>query len=360
MKWLWDNIMTRKEIIKRALSFQPTPAIPYNLDFTRAAREKLKVHYQTDDIDEAIGNYFLQINVSSNAGAEVNRVAAGLMEPLERNRFRDEFGVVWDKRAGDDIGVPENKIIPRPDLAHLTSPDPLDPHRWTGFQSVVATKGDRYVQAVFSSPLFQRCWFLCGMSEFLMYLAAEPEFVESLLDRLMAFSIAIAKECARLGADGLMFYDDYGQQSGTLFSPTMFRRFFKPRLSEMFAAARAEGLDVFLHSCGDVQSILKDIHEAGAQVFNPFQPEVMDARAIAEQFRGRLAFYGGVSTQRTLPFGTPDDVRREVRDRIALFQDHGGYILAPAHAIQHDVPLNNILAFLDAAQGTVERTTNTL
>lgn len=230
-------------------------------------------------------------------------------------------------------------------------PDPLDPRRWVGFEPVAATKGDRYVLAVFSSPLFQRCWFLCGMAEFLLYLAAEPEFVEALLDRLKVFSIAIAKECARLGADGLMFYDDYGQQSGTLFSPRMFRRFFKPRLAEIFGAARAAGLDVFLHSCGDVRAILEDIREAGAQVFNPFQPEVMDARAVAEQFRGRLAFYGGVSTQRTLPFGTPEEVRREVRERKALFQDQGGYILAPAHAIQRDVPLENILALLDAAQG---------
>ena len=343
--------MTRKEIVKRALAFQPTPIVPYNLDFTRAVREKLRDHFKTDDIDETIGNYFLQINVSSNAGAEVNRVAGGLMETLGRDRFRDEFGVVWDKSAGDDIGVPENKIIPLPDVACLAAPDPLDPRRWAGFEKVAATKGDRYLLAVFSSPLFQRCWFLCGMSEFLMYLASEPEFVEALLDRLKAFAIAIAKECARRGADGLMFYDDYGQQSGTLFSPRMFRRFFKPRLAEIFTAARAKGLDVFLHSCGDVRAILEDIREAGAQAFNPFQPEVMDAREVAEQFRGRLAFYGGVSTQRTLPFGTPDDVKREVRERIALFKDQGGYILAPAHAIQRDVPLNNILAFLDATRG---------
>lgn len=344
--------MTRREIVKRALAFQPTPRVPYNLDFTRAAREKLSAHFKTDDLDETIGNFFLQINVSSNAGAEVNRVAGGLLEPLGRDRYRDEFGVVWNKSAGDDIGVPENKVIPRPDVACLTAPDPLDARRWTGFANVAATKGDRYLLAVFSSPLFQRGWFLCGMAEFLMYLATEPEFVEALLDRLKAFAIAIARECARLGADGLMFYDDYGQQSGTLFSPRMFRRFFRPRLAEIFTTARAAGLDVFLHSCGDVRAILEDFLEAGTQVFNPFQPEVMDAREVAEQFRGRLAFYGGVSTQRTLPFGTPADVQREIRERLALFKETGGYILAPAHALQRDVPLDNLLALLDATRGT--------
>ncbi len=343
--------MTRREIVKRALAFQPTPRVPYNLDFTRATREKLCDHFKTGDLDETIGNFFLQINVSSNAGAEVNRVAGGLLAPLGRDRYRDEFGVVWNKSAGDDIGVPENKVIPRPDVACLAAPDPLDARRWAGFANVAATKGDRYLLAVFSSPLFQRGWFLCGMAEFLMYLATEPEFVEALLDRLKAFAIAIAKECARLGADGLMFYDDYGQQSGTLFSPRMFRRFFKPRLAEIFTTARAAGLDVFLHSCGDVRAILEDFREAGAQAFNPFQPEVMDAREVAEQFRGRLAFYGGVSTQRTLPFGTPADVQREIRERLALFKETGGYILAPAHALQRDVPLDNLLALLDATRG---------
>lgn len=340
--------MTRREAIQRVLAFQPVSPAPYNLDFTRTMRAKLAEHFGQDDVDEAIGNYLLQINVGSNAGAEINRVAAWLMKPMGPARFEDEFGIIWDKSAGDDIGVPVNQVISEPDARLCPRPDPADPLRWNGYERVAASAGDRYVLACFSSPLFQRAWFLRGMAEFLIDLALNEAFVNALLDQLMHFSLGIVRKVARRKADGIFFYDDYAQQSGLLFSPEMFRRYFAPRLKRIFSEARTLGLDVFFHSCGDISLILEDILIAGAQVFNPFQPEVMDVERMARQFAGRLAFYGGISTQQTLPYGTPADVRAEVRHRLALFKDTGGYLLAPAHAVQHDVPLENVLALLDA------------
>jgi uroporphyrinogen decarboxylase len=132
----------------------------------------------------------------------------------------------------------------------------------------------------------------------------------------------------------------------------MFRRHFAPRLKRIFSHAADRGLDVFFHSCGDVSTILGDIQEAGARVFNPFQPEVMNVPEVARQYAGRLAFYGGISTQHTLPHGGPGDVRREVDNLAGLFREQGGLILAPAHAIQRDVPIDNVLALLNAAKAT--------
>lgn len=342
--------MTPKETVKQALAFEPTRTFPYNVDFTRDARRAMQQRLGCEDVDAAVGNCFLQINVGSNAGAEVNRVAAGLMVPLGGGRFRDEFGVEWDKRGGDDIGLPANQVLAKPDAGLLQMPDPLEPERWRGYEEVSAAAGERYILACFSSPLFQRAWFLRGMAQILMDMAAEEAFVHELLDRLARFAAGIVREAARRGADGIFFYDDYAQQTGLLFSPAMFRKFFAPRLEHIFAEARAAGLDVFFHSCGDATAILDDLAAAGAQAFNPFQPEVMDVPAVAQRFRNRLAFYGGVSTQKTLPYGTPEDVRREVRALKSLFRETGGCILAPAHAVQRDVPLANVMAFLDAAR----------
>ena len=342
--------MTRREAIRKALAFEPVSPIPWNVDFTRDMRRKMQEHFGCDDVDEAVGNYMLQINVGSNAGAEINRVAGGLMNPLGQDRFTDEFGVLWDKSGGDDIGVPVNQVVAEADADLLDLPDALDPLRWRGYEDIAATAGDRYTLACFSSPLFQRSWFLRGMAQVLMDMAGDPGFVGALLDKLTGFSIDIAREVARRGADGIFFYDDVAQQTGLMFSPDMFREFFAPRLADIFSAARDEGLDVFFHSCGDVSAVLEDIHAAGAQVFNPFQPEVMDVAEVAQRFSGRMAFYGGVSTQRTLPYGSPEDVRREVRELKALFRDTGGFILAPAHAVQRDVPLVNALAFFEAAR----------
>lgn len=344
-----DNL-SRRDVIKKALACEPMSRIPYNLDFTRDMRVLLSEHFGREDVDEAVGNYILQINVGSNAGAEVNRVAAGLIKPLGNDHFEDEFGVVWDKRGGDDIGVPANQVIAAPDADLCPIPDAADQRRWEGYEQVAATAGDRYVLACFSSPLFQRAWFLRGMADFLMDLAANEDFVAALLDKLMNFSLDIVRGVAERGADGIFFYDDYAQQTGLMFSPEMFRRHFAPRLKVIFSCAREAGLDVFFHSCGNVSSILEDLRNAGAHVFNPFQPEVMDVEQIARQCAGRLVLYGGISTQHTLPHGTPDEVRTETANRIALFREQGGYILAPAHALQRDVPLKNVLALLEEAQ----------
>ncbi len=238
--------MTRKEAIRRTLAFQPVRPMPYNFDFTRPMRRTLAGHFGNPDVDAAVGNYVLQINVGSNAGAEVNRVAAGLMEPLGQERFRDEFGVIWDKSGGDDIGVPQNRVISEADLDLCPVPDAADPRRWSGYEKIAATAGDRYLLACFSSPLFQRAWFLRGMADFMMDMALREEFTEAFLDRLMQFSIAIVGEVARRGADGIFFYDDYAQQTGLLFSPGMFRRYFAPRLRKIFGAAKSAGLERLL------------------------------------------------------------------------------------------------------------------
>jgi uroporphyrinogen decarboxylase len=89
---------------------------------------------------------------------------------------------------------------------------------------------------------------------------------------------------------------------------------------------------------------------AGVQVFDPFQPEAMDIWAVRERYRGRLAFWGGLSVQRTLPFGTPDDVRRETRRLLTEMAPGGGYILSPSHSLTADIPPENVAAFLEVAR----------
>ena len=131
--------------------------------------------------------------------------------------------------------------------------------------------------------------------------------------------------------------------------PELWRRFIKPRAAEEYRACHAAGMKVLIHSCGDVSSIFDDLIEIGVDMFNPFQPEVMDVYALLKKYRGRLAFNGGLSTQRTLPYGTVADVRRESEQLLKAGRE-GGYIFAPAHAVEGDVPLENMLAFIETAK----------
>jgi uroporphyrinogen decarboxylase len=162
------------------------------------------------------------------------------------------------------------------------------------------------------------------------------------------YHLLLIGKLERYPIDGVIFGDDYGGQRGLLISPGMWRGFIKPYLKEMFGMAHAMGYNVFIHSCGNVSLILDDLVEIGLDVFNPFQPEVVDVEELLDRYAGRLAFYGGLSIQKTLPFGSTADVRAEVTHRLGLARTYGGYIISPSHEMPPDIPVENVLAMVEA------------
>jgi uroporphyrinogen decarboxylase len=131
--------------------------------------------------------------------------------------------------------------------------------------------------------------------------------------------------------------------------PGCWREFIKPQLKRLYGEVRRAGRMVTIHSCGKVDELFDDLIEIGLNGFNPFQPEVMDVEALMTKYRGRLTFVGGLSTQKTLPYGTVEDVRRETR-RLLEMGRAGSYVFAPAHAVEGDVPVENMLAFIEEVQ----------
>jgi uroporphyrinogen decarboxylase len=176
-----------------------------------------------------------------------------------------------------------------------------------------------------------------------------PDFVHELLGRIADYNIAQVREALKYDIDAVHFGDDWGQQHGLQMGRRLWREFLLPHLTRMYAVVREAGKFVTIHSCGDVDELFDDLVAIGLSCFNPFQPEVMDVYDLLPRYRGRLAFHGGLSTQRTLPFGTADDVRAEVRRLLELGRD-GGYIFAPAHDVEGDVPLENMLAAIELVQ----------
>ncbi|GAH75845.1 unnamed protein product, partial [marine sediment metagenome] len=176
-----------------------------------------------------------------------------------------------------------------------------------------------------------------------------PAFVHELLNAIADYNIAQIREALKYDIDAVYFGDDWGQQSGLQMGPHIWRQFIYPVLKRMYATAGEAGKYVMIHSCGDVAELFGDLIAIGLDCFNPFQPEVMDVFSLIEQYRGRLVFYGGLSTQCTLPHGSPEDVRRESLRLLACGRE-GGYIFSPAHDVEGDVPLQNMLAFIEAAR----------
>jgi uroporphyrinogen decarboxylase len=187
------------------------------------------------------------------------------------------------------------------------------------------------------------------MENLMMDFYDNPEFVEALLDAIADWNIVQIRKALTHDIDAIYFGDDWGQQHGLLMGPAIWRKFLQPRIRRMYQAVRETGRFVMIHSCGDVDELFDDLVEMGLNCFNPFQPEVMNVDELLPKYRGRLAFHGGLSVQRTLPYGTVEDVRQATAHLLELGKE-GGYILAPSHDVPRDVPLENMLAFIDVAQ----------
>jgi len=200
--------------------------------------------------------------------------------------------------------------------------------------------------------IFEWSWGLYGLDRFLVDLKRRPEVPCAIMDCFTELYIANVTRVLA-AADGLMdmvyTYDDVGMQNGLLMSPDMWRTFILPRHQRLNAAIRrgSDTVKIMYHSCGAVYPLMGAFaDEMGIDVLNPLQPRAagMDLARIKREFGARLAFHGGVDIQHTLPYGSPEAVQAEVRERCQVLGEAGGYICASAHYIQADTPLENILA----------------
>ena len=187
------------------------------------------------------------------------------------------------------------------------------------------------------------------------------ERAHEFLDRLVEIHLANLERF--LGAVGpyidiIVFGDDLGMQNGPQMSPAMYREFFKPRHARMWRRAKElADVKVMLHCCGGVRPLLPDLIEAGLDAINPVQITCagMDAGRPEADFGDRLTFWGGgCDTRFVLSHGTPDEVRRHVREQVAILKPGGGFVFQQVHNILADVPPENIIAMFDAACGKDE------
>lgn len=330
--------MTKREIIHAVLAGQAPAYVPWSCGFTREARAKLEEHYQPLDLEEALQNHLLKL------GSDI-----GFFTDLGDNHVRDVFGVVWDRSIDKDIGNVTGCVLPEPTLQHYAFPDPLDHRFFADIPERIGRYGERFRVFQIGFSLYERAWTLRGMQNLLMDFYDHPDFVHSLLESIADYNIAQIREALKYDIDAVYFGDDWGQQHGLQMGPRLWHQFIYPVLKRMYAVVHSSGKYVFIHSCGDVDELFEDLVGIGLNCFNPFQPEVMDVAGLMERYRGRLTFHGGLSTQRTLPFGTVDDVRAETH-RLLQMGAQGGYIFAPAHDVEGDVPLENMLAFMELVQ----------
>ena len=330
--------MTKRDIVRMVLEGRRPPYVPWSMGFTAEARARLQSHYGCQDIEDPLNNHILKL------GSDI-----GLFEDLGQDRVQDVFGVTWNRAIDKDIGNVEGQVLAQPTLKGYDFPDPLDPRFFAQIPEKLSRYPDRFRVYQIGFSLYERAWTLRGMEALLIDFIDHPEFVQDLMTCIADYNIAQLQEALTYDIDAVYFGDDWGQQVGLQMGATLWRQFIRPSLQRMYQTVKQAGKFVMIHSCGDVDELFEDLVDLGLDSFNPFQPEAMDIWSLLPQFRGRLTFHGGLSTQRTLPFGSVQDVKDETRRLLNLGRE-GSYIFAPAHDVEGDVPLENMLAAIELVQ----------
>jgi len=329
--------MNNRERVLATLNHEQPDKIPYNIGFTQKARAKMVEFYGNPDFCSKLGNCLSTLSISPPDS----------WKEVKPNIWEDEFGVQWDRSVDKDIGVVCNCLVTPENVAGYKFPDPDKPSRYDRYEEVIANNRDGFFVAQLGFSLFERAWTLAGMENVLMGMVADKNFVHALLDKILHFNLRIIENACSYAIDAMMFGDDWGQQNGLIMGPGLWREFIQPRIKQMYSLVKSKGKFVFIHSCGKVNEVFPDLIECGLDVFNPFQPEVIDVFEAKKKHGDSLSFYGGISTQRTLPFGSVTQMRDEVKRLLEVVGKGGGYIAAPAHAIPADAKPENIAAMIE-------------
>lgn len=332
--------MDHKERLLRAFRHEPVDRLPTQVSYTARMGARMAAHFgvETDDLPIFLDNHLLRVDLSF----EEKRSQDG------QTRF-DWWGA-GHAIAEEGYYIRVSPLANSTDLDAFAWPDPDAAGLFEQAAQVIQTFGKEYfIVPNLGFALFERAWSLRGLEQFLMDIALNPGWAGELLDHITEIQLALINRYLQLGVDGAYFGDDYGAQKSLIISPASWRKLIKPRLERLFAPFRERGLPILMHSDGQIQAILPDLVEIGLTVLNPVQPEVLEHAWLSQNYGGRLAFYGGISTQTSLPGGSANEVRQAVSRCIQnLAPQRTGLLLAPSHRMMTDIPLENVEAMLAA------------
>jgi uroporphyrinogen decarboxylase len=276
---------------------------------------------------------------------------------LDDKPYTDEWGVGWDIHPYETPfgrgNYTEISTHPLADEAAIHNYQPPDPNRPALYEDAALMihnfKADYWIVGVTVTTIFETAWALRGLEQILLDMSINPDLADHLLDIPYQYHLTAAKKLVKMGVDMIWTGDDIGSQSKMMISPRMWRRYFKPRMANFISELKAinPAVNIAYHTDGNVEPIIPELIEIGIDVLNPIQPASMDPAKIKKEYGDKLCFWGTIDEQQTLPFGTPEDVAKEVRQRLETVGYDGGLILGPTHHVQLDTPLENFWAMVN-------------
>jgi uroporphyrinogen decarboxylase len=278
-------------------------------------------------------------------------------EKLGNGISRNEWGMVFKEKGlyNEFFQFPLTGARFPADIEGYSFPDPNAPGRFAEAEKTIRQYKSHYaIIGDLETTVYETAWYLTGLEKLLMDLILESPYVDPLLDRILAINLETGLQLIRKGVDMIWAGDDFGSQDGMMIDPATWRKYFKPRMKYLFEAFRKENpaIKIAWHTCGSVVPIIPELIDIGLDILNPIQPEArgMDPFFLKNEYGRDLIFFGGISVQELLPYGHSGKIRDEVRRLIDVLGKDGGYIIAPAHNIQDDTPVENVIAFYEAVQ----------
>ena len=358
------NLMQPRERVLTALNWLETDRVPLQIYTTPEIRQKLQDLFGREDFLPALG-------------IDLRKVMPNWTRPLKPSCdgiFYDFWGVGYRRVAhgrngayDEAVELPLARIKTMDDVFNYSWPDPAG-FDYDGLRRQCQQVDDYAI--CLGSPgypdILNGVSRGRGMEQVMMDIALRDEVGLAIIQKRCDICYEILKrglEACNGRVDILHVGEDCGNQNGRMFSAADFDAIFRPQLKRFYDLAHEFGARAMMHSCGDTHELMPTFIEMGLDILDGMQPEPtgMQPEAIRALCKGKLAFCGLISTQDTLPYGTEDRCRQETRHRLEKIAPGGGYILSPAHCIQPDTPLNNILAvYEEVLAGNLLRLTTSI
>lgn len=305
--------MTKREVVKSVIAHKECGRVPYRIELA-FDEEKIRPYFPGNDLNIEMGNFIYALDCPWWDWYNLPVSYHGFDAPEE---------------LPQTIGFGSYEAL-------------MERLRY------VREKTDCYILIQIYGSHFEKAYSARGIENFLADMGYNKEFARNLLDIIIKKNLVMLENIVSIPEiDGIILGSDWGSQRNLLMSPDTWREMIAPGEQKEYDLIKQAGKDVWIHSCGDIQQIIPDLIDMGVDVLNPVQPEAMDIYELKRKYGDRITFWGGISTQLILPYGTADEVKAETEKVVSFMSKGGGYIAAPAQSIQDDVPVENVLALLD-------------
>ena len=357
--------MKPRDRVEMALNHERPDRCPMQVSFTPEFAERLRAdlefHGKQVHNPHGGGNTY---ELERYLGEDMLLTSVGWANSyyMDDKPYVDEWGIGWDVHPyetpfgkGHYTEISTNPLVDEAAIQNYQPPNPNRPELYLDSEQMIRDfKDDYWIVGVTVTTIFETAWALRGLEQMMLDMVMDPDLAAHILDIPFNYHLAAAKKLVEMGVDMIWTGDDVGSQNQMMISPSMWRKYFKPRMAVFISELKDinPNVKIAYHSDGNVEPIIPELIEIGLDVLNPIQPASMDPAEIKKRYGDRLSFWGTIDEQDTLPFGTPEGVAAEVRQRLETVGYDGGLILAPTHHVQLDTPLENFWAMVNTIINT--------